>query len=147
MVLQYGSYPGIDSYTTVQWQHTNVHKYTVLLPLYSIVFCVRRYSGTHTGPHLCPFVNVNNTIVFCGVLWQDNQGQMRTEGAGGFIIISIYSGNPIVTQKVKIQVKLLNLKENTSITLAPRRGMRTTRNQGACVVIQRKASHRDQQGN
>jgi hypothetical protein len=60
---------------------------------------------------------------------------MGTEGAGGFIIISIYSGNPIITQKVKIQVKLLNLKENTSITLAPRRGMRTTRNQGACVVI------------
>ena len=60
---------------------------------------------------------------------------MGTEGAGGLLSTSFTSGNPIVIQKVKIRVKLLNLKENTSITLAPRRGLGIIRNQGACVAL------------
>ena len=47
---------------------------TLVLPLstsspllHSTVHCVRcALSGTHTGPHLCPLVNVNSTIDIIG---------------------------------------------------------------------------------
>ena len=50
-------------------------------------------SGTHNGPHLCTFVNVNSTIVFSCYLWYAvaHEGQVwsgvELEGPGGFCII------------------------------------------------------------